>query len=850
MADLRIKIVSNPYAETINFYRFSAGWTPFSQMTDPNSKLLNKKLADGFFPFKAQEIVDTILAEFQIGSQVVGLEFEGSDDEFEELAAICSSEQYSSVIKLTRSPRYLMNARDVLPEIKSLLKEIRPLVDDAVVERKAIRDSLEKFLDVSSDLIPLCVLGNYSAGKSTFINALIGHELLPSGDEPVTAKVFQIKRSTQRGTGCIKFCFGATPVVLRYDSRGLQSAPDLIGVEPYDAVTEELESAEAALIPQMNCTLQVINAFRQSDSSDNISDRIDIEVPFSEKDAWGQSNNFVIFDTPGSNASSHLDHLRVLKDAMEGLSNGLPIIVAEYDKLDSMDNEKLYNDISTIEAMDDRFAMIVVNKADMAALPKGEFDENQIQTVMDWTIPRNLYSQGIFFVSSVLGLGAKTNGEFLSDYYAEKFEDQERKYSNPENKFYKRLFRYNILPAQIRSRTIRESEECSDLIFANSGLYCVEREIDLFAEKYSAYNKCHQSEVLLRRIIDATAKVIEETRERHEISLKNREKALDRDKKNLLEQLNAAEAEVEAEALQEYPSHMDGSVDDSEWNVTVGELVKQESDITDAKRSDFSYSEQEDAVKESWQAITNNLSNRFNDALNKPSFEAFGDILAGVVADCGEYGKQVGNRHSLSTEVDRAASDELLSLVRRGFDEDVNEMQNRINNSSQGYWRVAAESGRDVLYQIATNSEALSEEKRAEIGDIIIQYQPLVIEGKAEQLFIKSELEMSFRLFDLVIFKSEKLNLDKLARVYNEEVRRFAAETKHDVQVEHERLYKDWLEELTALIIENITDYSPILHTQAEIIREETAKINELTAKLERLRRCTSNVSQMIDWKE
>ena len=52
----------------------------------------------------------------------------------------------------------------------------------------SVKRGLNKVSQALDDVIPLCVFGNYSAGKSTFINALIGVELLPSGGDPVTAK--------------------------------------------------------------------------------------------------------------------------------------------------------------------------------------------------------------------------------------------------------------------------------------------------------------------------------------------------------------------------------------------------------------------------------------------------------------------------------------------------------------------------------------------------------------------------------------------------------------------------------------------------------------------------------------
>lgn len=58
---------------------------------------------------------------------------------------------------------------------------------------------------------------------------------------------------------------------------------------------------------------------------------------------------------------------------MEDLSNGLPIFVSEFNTLDSTDNDKLYQAINNMKELDNRFTMIVVNKADAASLKKGRF---------------------------------------------------------------------------------------------------------------------------------------------------------------------------------------------------------------------------------------------------------------------------------------------------------------------------------------------------------------------------------------------------------------------------------------------------------------------------------------------
>ena len=68
-----------------------------------------------------------------------------------------------------------------------------------------IKKDLNKVSDALKDIIPICVFGNYSAGKSAFINAIIGEEILPSGDNPVTAKVYKIERSKFPDNARIKF---------------------------------------------------------------------------------------------------------------------------------------------------------------------------------------------------------------------------------------------------------------------------------------------------------------------------------------------------------------------------------------------------------------------------------------------------------------------------------------------------------------------------------------------------------------------------------------------------------------------------------------------------------------------
>lgn len=203
----RIKIISNPYKKEIQFQKYNINdemWIDINIESNPNSKLLKSEISSGFFPFKAKKIVEILLEEYESDNELLELVFEGSLDEFAELSDVCSCELYKDKITIEQSPISLANARDILPEVKRLFQEMSPLIVQSVSQEKIQRD-LRRFSDASSDVVPICVLGNYSAGKSTFINALIGCEILPSGTEPVTAKVYKITRSKYSDRANIKF---------------------------------------------------------------------------------------------------------------------------------------------------------------------------------------------------------------------------------------------------------------------------------------------------------------------------------------------------------------------------------------------------------------------------------------------------------------------------------------------------------------------------------------------------------------------------------------------------------------------------------------------------------------------
>lgn len=374
-------------------------------------------LENVFFPFNAKKILEVIKEEYHIENKgAVEIVFEGTKEEYNELKKVAQERIFDGKITLSRSNRVLENAKFILSDTKEVFSNIKPVIEEVTNGELEIAKNLAKVSDALDDFVPICVFGNYSSGKSTFINALIGREVLPSGGDPVTAKAFKIQNLSQSDIARIKFTHWGETIELSFEDDSYR----VIKGNSNDEMLVELDSVmrekETATISQMvSVALEFINAYEKRDSSSTeIGNMIELHIAFSKTGILGSSNNkFVIFDTPGSNTATNDGHIEVLKEALEGFSNGIPILVSQYETIDTMDNEALCNNILSIDALDNRFTMIVLNKADISDLPEKEFSEKQVKNIMEFRSVEKMYASGIFFVSSIMGLGAKNNGVFL-----------------------------------------------------------------------------------------------------------------------------------------------------------------------------------------------------------------------------------------------------------------------------------------------------------------------------------------------------------------------------------------------------------------------------------------------------
>lgn len=833
----KVKIVSNPYRRSTLFFSWDGGtWNPVDSANNPNSQLLSKQFSEGFFPFKSAKIVKVILSEYG-GEEPVEVEFEGPDDEWKELVDACDEAGLSGRVALARGSRTLANARDILPFVRDEFDGVYSIIAGQADGSPETQKLLRKFRDASSDVVPVCVVGNYSSGKSTFINALIGAELLPSSDRPLTARVFRIERSDQSDRASITLDYSGGSLRFWFGEKGVDIDSPASSGQLAEEVSACVRSDDAApVIDRVRKALTVINKYKPA-PEEGLGDLVEVRAPFRE-DGWMRDKKLVIFDTPGSNSNSNARHLEVLKEAMRGMSDGLPIYVTEYSSLDSNDNAELYDEIREIEALDERFAMVVVNKADTADLPEDNQSQEMAEYVLNTPVVRNLYAHGVYYVSSIMGLGAKTGGDFADRHYDRCFRQLLSSYDDPEDRYYTRLYRYDLMPRQLRKKALVEAEGCSNHILANSGLFCVQRGIEDFATKYSVYNKCSQSDALLHELIEDTDEALEGVAERVEESRRLGQDDLDASKGTCLNNLREESASLRTAAIDGYLPYMNERNYLEEASLNSNLLRLWEKDFSETRQNETGVGEKGRMAAASRAAVGSKLRERAASMLDSRDLLGLGSLVASFANDVTKALESHSEEMDARREADRAVSEDLLGMIRGHFDAELGRAIVKVEQRSREYWGRRSEEARAALLGLISNGEGIDEDRRDMLRDIIIDFRPLSLSDSVPEI---KEIRNPF--------DPNKLWKAPITIQHNLELSRRVSRWRSAVEPAHEDSYTTWLNELTDKLAENIVDLNPELKRKLDFIKQNERELADLQVKRDRLRRAEERVSSFMSWR-
>lgn len=150
---------------------------------------------------------------------------------------------------------FLRRERRALARLQQILETIKADPDD----RRALADSIDQL----NDFFLLVVVGEFNAGKSALINAILGQPLLPEGVTPTTAQVQVLRYGPTQATRVL--APGLVEITLPAERLREMSIVDTPGT---NAIIREHEVLTARFVPRADLVLFVTSADRPFSESE------------------------------------------------------------------------------------------------------------------------------------------------------------------------------------------------------------------------------------------------------------------------------------------------------------------------------------------------------------------------------------------------------------------------------------------------------------------------------------------------------------------------------------------------------------------------------------------------------
>lgn len=264
----------------------------------------------------------------------------------------------------------LFDMKSELKRTEMLSEEISAKSDRALTRLGRFYEE-EEGIDVSEMLeewnyVKVKVFATMSAGKSTFINALLQQKLMPSSNMACTAKVTKVFDNNEDAFEVQTFT---------KDKVALLSQSDVT----YDDM--KILNAESEV--------GYIKAYGNIPFND--SDEIELEI----------------IDTPGPNNSRDGNHVKLMEEELENLdSDTIIIYIINATQFGIDDDAKLLDKLYNATGYGDKRILFLVNKVDQFD-PQEEDLSGLLSDVEKYLEQHNFYDPKIFPVSSLLALDVR-----------------------------------------------------------------------------------------------------------------------------------------------------------------------------------------------------------------------------------------------------------------------------------------------------------------------------------------------------------------------------------------------------------------------------------------------------------
>lgn len=791
----QIRMEYNPYKQEISYqFHGSSGWQPLS----PGNKLAKDKYQKTALQSSADEILGLIIDTFATNAEhSVGIVFCGTDEDYADLTdAIQRNPKVMSgaakVVAEKDKESFYQPASVVAEKIDSIFSGLEN--EFSQLQDEEVKDILRQYDDAASSTIPLCVMGLYSSGKSMFINALIGEEILPSASDPLTAQIFKVTPGTN-----YQVAFSCENTELHFEI--IEQTVRLINREDCSQCSTWIK-AMTGITGTTNAEImrQIISKLNDSDKPSDrlkreglttVSGLISIEVPFCNSTLPTGKIHFEIYDTPGSDSESHDTHIKALQTALKERTNGLPILITKRNDLDRNSIQSLMDELNNAEIKLDREnLMILINQADQEECNDlGKFHANPPEAVV--TIQKK---SSIMFLSSAVAVGCKKDGnagQWCDNRCRKAYKDNKIHFSVPSDEDYMSLPQYSVLPPSRYEDICQRAQKAEDaitfgdtsedaireLIAQNSGIRAVESEITYYAQRFADYNKCQMASGYLKEAIQKVAEKIK------------------------VEQDHQATIETELSNEREQKKN---------------ELVN-------------------DISRSGKYAVTR-AEHEFNEKLVKL------DLKKNVLRhEAVEKAKELCMLHKKDKDGYKRLEKDIENIIWQKLEA----YHNYILGLSQGYWKAKESELKESLIRIVNDNQNISDEERNILDQKIRGYAAVPI---APVSFDARKITKDKKF--LIIPIGKKLDIEKC----KDEVEKLFNNKQSDVinklKKAHQITFEQWSGKMVQDLTERLDDFNEELRILNTELSRSRTKIEELQAQQHKLDSAKESIQDMLSCQE
>ncbi|HFQ4945920.1 TPA: dynamin family protein [Vibrio vulnificus] len=457
-----IAIKHNPFLVETEFLINSHSPSESSNITAYGSKRLQ---------LWVEQIFDDLQALFN-GSNDFFIEFTGVESDFNDIKEAANNAiQKGMCVELKFNP--VAPAEERLEKIKSLINRVSeesPKFADYLAnsDLKAKQD----FEDALNNDFDAYVVATMSSGKSTFINAVLGQDLLPAANEATTATIAHIFDDKTQGDAF----YGE-----RFDNNG-----NLI---------EHNDAVDLATMKEWNADVET----KTIKLNGNIR-------------AIKENNNvrLVLTDTPGPNNSQDPEHQRTtLGFIQDSKRNPLIIYVLNATQLGTNDDAQLLRLVADTmgkggKQSKDRF-LFVVNKMDMFDPERGENIEEALNRVKNYLEENGIHDPNLFPVSARMAYLLRKQGELTRAERNDKTNIADLLLEEPSMAFPQYMSVSTSAMSAMQEKA-QHDEALQDQsmwrALLNSGLPGVEAVIDEYINKYSFPMRLNRAHLAMTAAIE------------------------------------------------------------------------------------------------------------------------------------------------------------------------------------------------------------------------------------------------------------------------------------------------------------------------------------------------------------